>query len=122
MLKKAGIVVAAAAAGLLAVSPLAFAGDKGDYDHGHGHGHHSAQVNNAEKNSSGLVNVSGNDINVPIQACNDNVNVLGIQVSDVTAQLTGVLGLLGTANGGDQAVDRSCTQAASAGDTANQSN
>lgn len=30
MLKKAGIVVAAATAGLLAVSPLAFAGEKGD--------------------------------------------------------------------------------------------
>ncbi len=41
MLKKAGIVVAAAAAGLLAVSPLAFAGeqghkgDKGDYGRHH---------------------------------------------------------------------------------------
>jgi hypothetical protein len=34
VLKKAGIVVAAAAAGLLAVSPLAFAGDKDD-DHDH---------------------------------------------------------------------------------------
>jgi hypothetical protein len=34
VLKKAGIVVAAAAAGLLALSPLAFAGDKGDHDHG----------------------------------------------------------------------------------------
>ncbi|GAA1168172.1 hypothetical protein [Pseudonocardia alaniniphila] len=30
MLKKAGIVVAAATAGLLAVAPLAFAGDRGD--------------------------------------------------------------------------------------------
>ncbi len=34
MLKKAGIVVAAAAAGLLALSPLAFAGDKGHDAHG----------------------------------------------------------------------------------------
>ena len=32
MLKKAGIVVAAATAGLLALSPLAFAGDKGHED------------------------------------------------------------------------------------------
>lgn len=39
MLKKAGIVVAAAAAGLLAVSPLAFAGEKADGGHKH---HHSA--------------------------------------------------------------------------------
>jgi hypothetical protein len=38
VLKKAGIVVAAAAAGLLAVSPLAFAGEMGDHgDHGHHH-------------------------------------------------------------------------------------
>jgi hypothetical protein len=33
VLKKAGIVVAAATASLLALSPLAFAGDKGDHDH-----------------------------------------------------------------------------------------
>ncbi len=40
MLKKAGILVAATAAGLLAVSPLAFAGDKGHdggYDGGKDH-------------------------------------------------------------------------------------
>jgi hypothetical protein len=38
VLKKAGIVVAAAAAGLLAVSPLAFAGEMGDHgDKGHHH-------------------------------------------------------------------------------------
>ena len=40
MLKKAGIVVAAAAAGLLAVSPLAFAGE-GHYK-GDDKGHHKA--------------------------------------------------------------------------------
>jgi hypothetical protein len=38
VLKKAGIVVAAAAAGMLAMSPLAFAGDSGhDGDPHHGH-------------------------------------------------------------------------------------
>ena len=40
MLKKAGIVVAAAAAGLLAVSPLAFAGE--GHDKGDDKGHHKA--------------------------------------------------------------------------------
>jgi hypothetical protein len=41
VLKKAGIVVATAAAGLLAMSPLAFAGDKDDHDgHHHHHRHH----------------------------------------------------------------------------------
>jgi hypothetical protein len=39
VLKKAAIVVATAAAGVLAVSPLAFAGEMGDHGHGHGHGH-----------------------------------------------------------------------------------
>ena len=41
MLKKAGIVVAAAAAGLLAVSPLAFAGEAGHHK-GDDKGHHKA--------------------------------------------------------------------------------
>lgn len=44
MLKKAGIVVATVAAGLLAVSPLAFAGEMGDHGHhkGDDKGHHKA--------------------------------------------------------------------------------
>jgi hypothetical protein len=41
VLKKAGIVVAAAAAGLLAVSPLAFAGEGGD-NWGHDNHHHKS--------------------------------------------------------------------------------
>ncbi len=41
MLKKAGIVVATAAAGLLAVSPLAFAGEGGD-NWGHDNHHHKS--------------------------------------------------------------------------------
>jgi hypothetical protein len=48
MLKKAGIVVAAAAAGLLAVSPLAFAttpGHHGDHRGDHGDRSHSQPVN-----------------------------------------------------------------------------
>lgn len=43
MLKKAGIVVATVAAGLLAVSPLAFAGESGNHHHkGHDKDHKSA--------------------------------------------------------------------------------
>jgi hypothetical protein len=121
VLKKAGIVVAAAAVGLLAVSPLAFAGDKGD----HGHGHHAADknINNVEGDESqGLVNVSGNNVNVPVQACNNDVpvNVLGVQVSDVQADLTGALGLLGGASAedaGDTGDNRECAQDANAGDS-----
>ena len=68
MLKKAGIVVAAAAAGLLAVSPLAFA--DGILDGAHG--------------QLGLVNVQDSAVQVPIQACNNSVieGVLGILAKD----------------------------------------
>ena len=98
MLKKAGIVVAAAAAGLLAVSPLAFAGeghhkgdDKGHYksDHKSDHKHYSKtttydhsptcqsapqaadnSVNQAAVNSSPLASLLGLAANVaaPINA------------------------------------------------------
>jgi hypothetical protein len=102
VLKKAGIVVAAAAAGLLAVSPLAFAGEfKGESDHHHHHHHHGGghesehenhESNEAackQKNSAtdkregghgGLINVSDIAVQVPIQACNNSVieGVLGI--------------------------------------------
>ena len=127
MLKKAGIVVAAAAVGLLAVSPLAFAGDKGD----HGHGHQGAaekNINNVEGDeTNGLINVSGNNVNVPVQACNNDVpvNVLGVQVSDVQADLTGALGLLGGASAerkGNTGDERECEQDASAGDSILQNN
>ena len=103
MLKKAGIVVATAAAGLLAVSPLAFAGDKGDHDgHGKGHGHHGSSkvedVNSIDGSNEGLINVAGNNIAVPVNVCDNQVpvNVLGVQVplndTNVLADLTGALG------------------------------
>ncbi len=59
MLKKAGIVVAAATAGLLAVSPLAFAG--------------------------GLISIDDNAVQVPIQACGNNVvtGAIGILAKDL---------------------------------------
>ena len=57
MLKKAGIVVAVAAAGLLAATPFAFA--DGVLDGAHG------QV--------GFVNVQDSAAQAPIQACNNSV-------------------------------------------------
>lgn len=120
MLKKAGIVVAAAAAGLLAVSPLAFAGDKGD-DWGHRpDGDHAVNSVSDDSETVGLVNVTDNEVNVPVQACNNDVpvNVLGVQVSDVQADLTGALGLLGEAEAEDEggAGDvRECEQENSSG-------
>jgi hypothetical protein len=134
VLKKAGIVVAAAAAGLLAVSPLAFAGDKDDH-HGHGHGHHGKSnvedVNSVDQSNSGLINVAGNNIAVPVNVCDNQIpiNVLGVQVplndTSVIADLTGALGLglLGSPDtdaksDGDNTIDDSCTAAAKTGDSA----
>jgi hypothetical protein len=62
VVKKAGIVLAVVAAGLLSVSPLAFAHDH-DRD-----GKHTVQ--------SGLVNVSDVTLQAPIQACGNHVGVL----------------------------------------------
>lgn len=91
MLKKAGIVVATSAAALLAVSPLAFAGDYNDDDNGGGGHHHSRshhssnhggdcdqdnsadQTGRSRRGGGGLIDVSRNAIQVPIQACNNNV-------------------------------------------------
>ncbi|OLL74211.1 hypothetical protein Ae168Ps1_2599c [Pseudonocardia sp. Ae168_Ps1] len=90
MLKKAGIVTAGVTAGLLAVSPLAFAGDGG---HGHGHGGdvNAKQVNNIDQNDSnrqsGLINVG--DVNAL-----NNANVLSCSLNsvDIAASVLGVLG------------------------------
>ena len=112
MLKKAGIVVAAAAAGLLAVSPLAFAGDKG-HDHD---GHTTVSDNNTNSvtgdENVGLVNVTGNNVNAPIQALNCNdvpVALIQVPVDNVTASLTGALALFGDAEANSETVtDNSC--------------
>jgi len=65
--KKAGIVLAASAASLMAISPLAFAGDNGDRKrHGRDEGD-STQVNRVDssRSSKGLINVDAlNDANV----------------------------------------------------------
>ncbi|OLT11560.1 hypothetical protein BJF78_26505 [Pseudonocardia sp. CNS-139] len=85
--------MAAAAAGLLAVSPLAFAGDKGD---DHGHRHHGGEANViAGDSSEGLINVAGNNVAIPVNVCDNQVpvNVLGVQVPindvEVLADLSG---------------------------------
>src|SRR5687768_13114480 len=94
VLKKAGIIVATAAVGLLAVSPLAFAGD----DHGKTK---VEDVNSIDGSNRGdLINLAGNNLAVPVNVCDNQVpvNVLGIQVplngTHVLAELTGALGLL----------------------------
>ena len=123
VLKKAGIVVAAAAAGLLAVSPLAFAGESHGKSWGHG------DVNSFEQNSEGLVNVSDTNVNAPLNLCNNdipvNVGLIPIQgnLKDVTAALTGALGVFGSAEAEtdiDYDSSRTCTNGVS-GDAASQS-
>ncbi|HZG89308.1 MAG TPA: hypothetical protein VEZ42_03755 [Pseudonocardia sp.] len=52
MLKKTGIIVAAAAAGVLGLSSLAFA-TTGNDDHGHGHSHSSVEYSNTESGNLG---------------------------------------------------------------------
>jgi hypothetical protein len=107
--KKAGILAASSVAGLLALSPLAFAGGVID------------------KDADGAVaGANGNNGNVPIEACNNNVpvNVLGVQVpvEDAAAGngLTGGAGIAGEgkAKSGDSATDQSdnCGQESGAGD------
>jgi len=111
--KKAGLVVAASAAGLLALSPLAFAGNDG---------------NVIDKGAEGVVaGLNGNNVQVPVEACNNNVpvNVLGVQVPVEGAAaangLTGAAGIAGEgkALSGDSATDQSdaCAQEAGAGDS-----
>ncbi|HEX4357427.1 MAG TPA: hypothetical protein VH141_07905 [Pseudonocardia sp.] len=89
MLKKAGIVVAAAAAGLLAVSPLAFA-DDGLLGGAHG--------------QLGLVNVQDSAVQVPVQACNNSV-------------IEGTLGILAGHQKNSDSHDGDCHQKNSAKDS-----
>jgi hypothetical protein len=84
------------------VSPLAFAGDyEGDHDH-HGHHHHhhhgnhdhnggrcdqdNSVKNRARGRDSGLISISRNTIQIPIQACNNSVieGTLGILAKDLS--------------------------------------
>jgi len=110
VLKKAGIVVAAAAAGLLAVSPLAFAGESYGKDHGH---RHATEVNSFEQNSQGLINVSDTNVNAPINALNcDEVDLglIPVDVKDITAPIAGALALFGEAETEQKTyVDNSCS-------------
>jgi hypothetical protein len=129
VLKKAGIVVAAAAAGLLAVSPLAFAGDGDDHRDNRTNVEGVNSIDGSD--SGGLVNLGGNNVAVPVNACDNQVpvNVLGVQVplnsTEVLLDLTGAAGLAAAGenegeaeNSGDNTLDDSCKAAAESGDDA----
>ena len=113
MLKKASIVAALLAASLVAVSPLAFAGegkDRPSDDRGHSSQRSSEfdvdqdQTNFADDSSesSGLINVSGNDIGISAANCVGNVATggagLGTAAGGITTVASGlqtITGLLG---------------------------
>ena len=103
MLKKAGIVVATAAAGLLAVSPLAFAGSKDNHD-GHGgherddkrHSSHHSYKNHEEENT--LFKQEGDGGN---NACK-NTQVGEFEAIGGNSGLLGVLPILNGINALDQ--------------------
>ncbi|HEY2207501.1 MAG TPA: hypothetical protein VGH99_23870 [Pseudonocardia sp.] len=114
MLKKAGIVLAMATSGLLALSPLAFAGDyeggHGGHDGGHGnhrgdhdgdHGGHDRDRGDNRGDSvntqRGLVNVQNVGVQVPVQACNNSI-------------LSGVLGVLAKDQRNKDSHDGKCSQ------------
>ncbi|SHK93461.1 hypothetical protein SAMN05443637_114194 [Pseudonocardia thermophila] len=114
MLKKAGIVVASAAAVLVAVTPFAFASD----------------TNNNGSDSSGLINVADLNGAAAGQLCNNDVAVQGgllqgqVPVKEVTGAIDGALGVLGAAQAGsdvDSNSSRVCgDNTATAGDVAEQ--
>lgn len=104
-MKKAGIIVGATVAGVLALSPLAFATEGPLGDGG----------------STGLVNgLNGNDMNMPIQGCNDDVmgSVAGGSVKDATGAASGAVAGLGNSASSSGVVDqdgRACGQTSDAG-------
>lgn len=87
MLKKTGVVLAASMAGVLVMSPLAFAHDGGGHRH-HDHGH---------SGSGGLLNVSDIGVGVPVQLCNNSI-------------LSGVLGILSGGNSNNDSHNGKCSQ------------
>jgi hypothetical protein len=80
VLKKAGIVLAASAASLMAISPLAFAGDEDDRGRGgHRDESDSTQVNNVDQSNqqAGLITLGDvnalNDLNLCPNVAGDDV-------------------------------------------------
>jgi hypothetical protein len=102
VLKKAGILVAATAAGLLAVSPLAFATGQGDHGY-HGDDDGDRQVNRIDSDrtseQAGLVNVG--DVQVI-----DDANLC--PAVPVAAGIGNLLGILGSGDADADADDVTC--------------
>lgn len=126
MLKKAGIVAAAGAASLVALSPLAFAGEGKSIDDSFNKSYEETtksqtQIgdnadNLASKDSAGLVNLSNNNVNVSPQACGTALNGNSL----VQGALGGIMSEAENESGvtSDNSVD--CTNAADNGDEVTQ--
>jgi len=95
VLKKAGIVVAAAAAGLLAVSPLAFAGEAGHHkgdDRGHHKADHKSDHKHYTNNNNTTYDHSPTCQSAP-QVADNSVD----QAAGVSSPLAALLGLAANA-------------------------
>jgi hypothetical protein len=116
VLKKAGIVVTTAAAGLLAVSPLAFAGDKDDHDGRDRDGKHINKVDDSNSaEGRGLVFIADN--NVAVNNCTNTVREES--VISIIDDVAGLLNILGKAEANDSAV-QVCDQEAEVDDSIEQ--
>jgi hypothetical protein len=91
MLKKAGIIVAVAAAGVLAVSPLAFATTDGEHGHGHG-GHHNGGHHNGPGHSQ--VDVDYTSIESDNQSNDCPISQRGQDVETTAVGGSSLLGVL----------------------------
>lgn len=103
--------LAVAAAGLLAAGPLASAGEGSHHPHPNDDDKSAEYIEaNEESDSQGIINVSDNNAQVPVQACNNYVpvNVLGVQVplEDIAGNIP--IGSEGD-NGADNG-DEACAQ------------
>jgi hypothetical protein len=105
--------------GFLATAPVAFAGG-GDGDHHKKHSDATQHENNGidSHQSEGIINVSDNDVLVPIEVCNNYVpiNVLGVQVpiEDVAIDIP----ILSEGDSSADSGDETCQQVGAIGDAA----
>jgi hypothetical protein len=111
VLKKVALIAATSAAAAVAAAPFAMATE--------------GSSTGIDKSGKGLFNVSGNDVNVPIQACNNDFPINGgvgagqVNVKDLVGSVTGAAGILGKASASSAVAtdsSRSCGLESGAGD------
>jgi hypothetical protein len=111
VLKKAGAVVAMATAGLLAMSPLAFAGGHGDVDVTDQENEQESTQGNGILNGNNVL--SGNAVqvcDVNVSALNNVIGALAILGASGAQQVVGTVQGGGDCNNSGTAVGQSTTQ------------